>query len=370
MKRRAPSGARFPATPAGTTGCSWSADMQGTVIPMPAGRGAGANSSGVARDDEAFAVRARSLTKHYRHPWTLRVVRGLEGLDLAVRRGEVFGYLGPNGAGKTTTLKLLCGLHRPTAGDAWLFGVPIRDPASRRRIGFLPEHPYFYDHLSGVEYLEFAARLSGLAAREAQRRARHWIGRVGLGASASRSLRKYSKGMLQRIGLAAALVHDPDLLILDEPMSGLDPFGRRDVRDLILEQRERGVTVLFSSHILPDVEMICDRVAILLAGRLERVATVGEIVAGGAHAVEIRCAGVHLVSVPPAWQEIVGRREHPHETVFMVQDETRTTEVLAWLLGQGIEVRAVTPHRPSLEEMFMAAAERARLGSQVREARP
>src|SRR5262245_8598551 len=178
------------------------------------------------------AVRARGLGKFYRHPWTGRLVSGVEDLNLEVVRGEVMGCLGPNGAGKTTTLKLLTGLLKPTTGNAWIFGVPITAAESRRRLGFLPEQPYFYEYLTGVEYLEFAGRLSGLHAHHAHARARHWIGRVGLGGREHLVLRKYSKGMLQRIGLAAALIHDPELLILDEPMSGLDPFGRRDVRDL------------------------------------------------------------------------------------------------------------------------------------------
>ncbi len=336
---------------------------QGTVIPMSAGGGAGPKSTGASAAPAGLAVRTVGLSKHYRHPWTMQVVKGLDGLDLEVQRGEVFGYLGPNGAGKTTTLKLLCGLHRPTSGEGWLFDVPITEEASRRRMGFLPEHPYFYDHLNGVEYLEFAARLSGLHAEDARRRARHWIERVGLGGKEKVSLRKYSKGMLQRIGLAAALVHDPELLILDEPMSGLDPFGRRDVRDLILEQRERGVTVLFSSHILPDVEMICDRVAILLGGRLHRVATVGEIVQASAQTVEIRCTGVTMLVVPPEWQDIVSRREHPHETAFVLADDARTTQVLQWLTSKGVQIRAVTPHRPTLEELFMEAAAHASFGA-------
>ncbi|MEO5617589.1 MAG: ABC transporter ATP-binding protein, partial [Candidatus Eisenbacteria bacterium] len=174
------------------------------------------DQSGAAPADEC-AVRAAGLSKHYLNPWTLQRAVGLDGLNLDVRRGEVIGLLGPNGAGKTTTLKLLTGLIKPTAGRAWLFGVPIEETRSRRRLGFLPEQPYFYDYLSGREYLELAAGLSGLASAEAARRASHWLGRVGLGERPGLRLRKYSKGMLQRLGLAAALVHEPDLLILDEP---------------------------------------------------------------------------------------------------------------------------------------------------------
>jgi ABC-2 type transport system ATP-binding protein len=337
--------------------------MQGSIVALPTRVGGGRESATRGLAGDLPAVRTQGLTKHYRHPWTLQILRGLENLDLEVRRGEVFGYLGPNGAGKTTTLKLLTGLHRPTRGEAWIFGHSIESHESRRRLGFLPEQPYFYDYLNGIEYLEFAGQLSGLAAQEAHERAKHWLGRVGLGEKPKVRLRKYSKGMLQRLGLAAALVHEPELLILDEPMSGLDPFGRRDVRDLILEQRERGATVLFSSHILPDVEMICDRVGILLGGTLTRVATVGELVSGHRHHMEVRCTGVTTHLLPADLAPIVERREHAHETMFILSDVDRTPELLRWLVAQGIQVRAMTPHRPTLEELFMEAAESARLGA-------
>lgn len=312
-----------------------------------------------ALPDPSSAVCIRQLTKRYRNPWTLRVSRGLESLDLDVRRGEVFGYLGPNGAGKTTTLKILTGLLKPSHGQAWLLGRSLDLVGSRRNLGFLPEQPYFYDYLNGVEYLEFVAQLSGMQAQPARRASKHWLGRVGLGEREKLVLRKYSKGMLQRLGLAAALVHEPELLILDEPMSGLDPFGRRDVRDLILEQRERGATVMFSSHILPDVELLCDRVAILLQGRLERVATVGELVNGGGGRVEIRVAGAPLLELPGGFAQVLERETRGGETVFTLSDASRIQELLALLVQSRIEVREVTPHRNTLEELFMAAAEKA-----------
>lgn len=303
------------------------------------------------------AVRIDGLTKVYRHPWTLRTVVGLEPLHLEVQRGEVFGYLGPNGAGKTTTLKILTGLLKPTSGSATLLGESIEQVRSRARLGFLPEQPYFFDHLNGIEYLEFAARLSGFASREATRAAKEWFSRVGLSGRERLALRKFSKGMLQRLGLAAALVHGPEVVILDEPMSGLDPFGRRDVRDLILEQRQRGVTVLFSSHILPDVELLCDRVAILLKGRLERVATVSELTEQAGGRVEIRCAAGTMVEWPAEWRGAIERREGPGETVFALTEPAHLQAMIARLVQQGVEVRAVTPHRRSLEELFIAAAQ-------------
>ena len=306
--------------------------------------------------DPSFAVHLQGLSKHYVHPWTRKVTRGLEALDLAIPRGEVLGLLGPNGAGKTTTLKLLTGLLRPTSGRAWLFGEPVERTSSRRALGFLPEQPYFYDYLNGLEYLELSGRLSGLDARTARDRARTWLGRVGLDDRPRLVLRKYSKGMLQRLGLAAALVHAPALLVLDEPMSGLDPFGRREVRDLIHEQRERGVTVLFSSHILPDVEMLCDRVAILLGGRLTRVASLGEVMEGGSAAVEIRCVGAPLLEVPPALAGCIERHQRAGETVLRLADDGRLNETLAWLVRANVVVRAVTPQRHSLEALLLETA--------------
>jgi ABC-2 type transport system ATP-binding protein len=308
-------------------------------------------------EDASSAVTAVGLSKHYVHPWTLKTARALDDLTLDVRRGEVLGLLGPNGAGKTTTLKLLTGLLKPTRGQAWLMGISIEDPRSRKSLGFLPEQPYFYDYLNGEEYLELAAGLSGLSGTDATTRARHWLGRVGLGDRPRLVLRKYSKGMLQRLGLAAALVHEPELLILDEPMSGLDPFGRRDVRELIHEQRERGTTVLFSSHILPDVEMLCDRVAIILKGRLQRVGTVADLVRGGGHAVDIRCVGKPLLEVPARWDGVLSRLERAGETTLQLRDEGLLQEVLAWLLESRVIIHAVTPQRPGLEDLFIAAAE-------------
>ncbi len=307
-----------------------------------------------ARAEEA--VRVEGLSKVYRSNWSRKTTRGLDDLNLVVRRGEVFGYLGPNGAGKTTTLKILAGLLKPTHGRAWLLGTPIERIESRRSLGFLPEQPYFYDYLTGPEYLEFVARLSGLSGREGTRAARQWFGRVGLGERPRLVLRKYSKGMLQRLGLAAALVHAPQLVILDEPMSGLDPFGRRDVRDLILEQRERGVTVMFSSHILPDVELLCDRVAIVLNGRLERLATVGELVNGQAASIEVRVADCPVLELPAGWSGCFSLARRTGESVITLTDESRLQPLLALLVQQRVEVRAVTPQRGTLEELFMAAA--------------
>lgn len=310
----------------------------------------------VVPDTASLVIRVHGLGKQYRNPWTLRTVDGLKDVSFEVGRGEVVGLLGPNGAGKTTTLKLLTGLLKPSAGDAFIFDEPVTAVRSRRRLGFLPEQPYFYDYLTGLEYVELAARLSGVSGHEAASRAREWVGRVGLGDRPRLLLCKYSKGMLQRLGLAAALVHEPELLILDEPMSGLDPFGRRDVRELISEQRARGTTILFSSHILPDVEMLCDRVVVLLGGRLVRTATLNDLMEHGAHGVEIRCVGSPLLEIPVAWRDQLTRVEHADGTAFHLNDTQLVNEVVSWLLRSGIGLRAVTPQRTSLEELFLATA--------------
>ena len=328
-----------------------------TTRPAEVWPGTGRKAADPNPMDANLAICVRGLAKHYRSPWTLRVARGLEGLDLDVERGQVLGLLGPNGAGKTTTLKLLTGLLKPSRGNAWLLGVPIAEPRSRRTLGFLPEQPYFYDYLTGVEYLELAGGLSGLPGFESHERARHWLGRVGLGDRPRLLLRKYSKGMLQRLGLAAALVHDPQILILDEPMSGLDPYGRRDVRELILEQHARGVTVLFSSHILPDVESVADRVAILHRGRLVRAVEPRDLSAGAARRVIIRCEGAPILEIPPAWRGRVARLPGGSDSEFEVSGTLEINSVLDWLVRSGVKIRAVTPQGTGLEEIFLSATE-------------
>ena len=225
------------------------------------------------------AIRTTQLGKTYRVGFFMRRVEGLRDLDLEVNQGEAFGFVGPNGAGKTTTIKILMGLHRATSGHAELFGVPVDDARGRSRVGFLPERPYFYEHLTAREVLHFYGQLFEMDPGLREMRVEMLLERVQLQRFADVTLAKYSKGMLQRVGLCQALLHDPDLIVLDEPMSGLDPVGRALVRDLILEQRDAGKTVFFSSHILSDVEAICDRVAILVGGELRECGKLSDVVA-------------------------------------------------------------------------------------------
>lgn len=226
-------------------------------------------------------VRTERLTKDFLTGfWRPRPTRALDELSLAVPQGEVFGLLGPNGAGKTTTLKLLMDLLRPTSGRAELFGMDVRNPESRRRVGFAPEQPYFYDHLSANELVQYFAGLSGLHGADRIAKADAALERTGIrGDERRKPLRQFSKGMMQRVGLAQAIVHEPELIVLDEPMSGLDPIGRRDVREMILALRNEGRTILFSSHILSDAEQLCSRVGIMARGRLAKIGPLAELTA-------------------------------------------------------------------------------------------
>jgi ABC-2 type transport system ATP-binding protein len=234
------------------------------------------------------AIEIENLTKDYPFGFLhLKKRRSLEGLTMRVEQGEIFGFLGPNGAGKSTTIKLLIGLIFPTMGTARILGKPISDVSMHQRIGYLPEQPYFYDYLTAAELLDYFARVHGLS--DADRRERVWrmLKKVGLETAGKIQLRKYSKGMLQRVGLAQAILHDPEVVILDEPMSGLDPVGRREVRDIILELKRDGKTVLFSTHILPDAEMLCDRVGVIVGGKLRGVGAPDQIVGMKSAGMEI-----------------------------------------------------------------------------------
>src|SRR6202521_6423435 len=227
----------------------------------------------------APAIQTENLTKDYPCGLlNLKTKRSLEALTMQVETGEVFGFLGPNGAGKSTTIKLLVGLLFPTSGDAHILGKPISDIEMHREIGYLPEQPYFYDYLTAAEVLDYFARFHDLTAADRRERIERMLKKVGLETAGKIQLRKYSKGMLQRVGLAQAILHDPKVVILDEPMSGLDPVGRREVRDIILELKRDGKTVMFSTHILTDAETLCDRVGVIVGGKLRGVGAPGQLV--------------------------------------------------------------------------------------------
>jgi ABC-2 type transport system ATP-binding protein len=303
-------------------------------------------------------IQLESLTKDYTVGfWRPRPYRALDGLTLEVQRGEVFGCLGPNGAGKTTTLKLLMGLVFPTTGDARILGRPIHDVAMRRRIGFLPENPVFYDYLTGEELLAYFGQLCGASGRDARARAAVLLDRVGIGAERRLAVRRYSKGMVQRLGVAQALVNDPEVVFLDEPMSGLDPLGRRDVRALILQLRDEGRTIFFSSHILPDAETLCSRVAILAAGRLQAIGGMHELVQ-----ISVRGWDLLLDDVPPSLREALGR---DHQVTMVGQSRCQVhlaapaapEAILPAIAAAGVRVLALTAVRETLEDVFVKHVE-------------
>jgi len=300
-------------------------------------------------------IEIQGLRKAFRGHLGIGRRAAVDGLDLSVKQGEIFGLLGPNGAGKTTTLKMMLALLRPDEGEVRLFGRQPTDVAARRRLGFLPENPYFYDYLTAVEFLDLYGRLHGLDAADRKRRIVTAIERVGLSGSEGTPLRKFSKGMTQRLGLAQAIQHDPELVILDEPMSGLDPIGRRDVRDLILAQRAAGRTVFFSSHILQDAEMLCDRVAIVFKGKLRSVGKLDELVAREAKWIEVSVRGALPADLPG------DRTTVPDGTTLLRVDGVPSlTKVLAAVPAAGGEVLSVWPRRESLEDLFLREIGRAK----------
>jgi ABC-2 type transport system ATP-binding protein len=302
------------------------------------------------------ALRTENLGKTYRLGLRLRSVTALDGLSLGVEEGSIFGFVGPNGAGKSTTIKILVGLIAPSRGGATIFGRPISDPTSRRVVGYLPENPAFHEFLRPLEVLELLGKLSGLAGRELRRRANEVLERVGLSHARDLTVRKFSKGMVQRLGLAQAVLHDPPLLILDEPMSGLDPIGRKDVRDLLVDLRRRGKTLFFSTHILNDVETICDRVGMVLKGRLVAEGSLGALLDGSVKSVELRCAALaeeHFAALRAA--ALDGSRG-PDDWTFSFADLAGANQAAGRVLSLGGRVLSLTPLRETLEQSFVRLA--------------
>jgi ABC-2 type transport system ATP-binding protein len=300
------------------------------------------------------AVNIADLTKDFPIGfWKRRLTRALDGLNLTVNPGEVFGFLGPNGAGKTTTLKLLMNLIRPTSGSVHILGEPVDSVAMRRRIGYLPEHPYFYDYLTPEELLTYVGRLFGIRQPALGKRVADLLELVGLSGSRGLQLRKFSKGMVQRIGIAQAIINDPEVVFLDEPMSGLDPLGRRDVRNVIESLKSRAVTVFFSSHILPDVEALCDRVAIMHKGKLRGTGTLKDI-------LEVSIQG-HEIILTRLESEVAAALKSVCDQAVLVGDRlclragtpAQMEAVLVRALKGGAELISVNPIRESLEDYFL-----------------
>jgi len=310
---------------------------------------------------EILAIRTENLTKEFKGGTLIRrrSIVALDGLNLHVSRGEIFGYLGPNGAGKTTTFKLLLGLIFPTVGDAWVLGKHIRDVRVRRHIGFLPEQPYFYDYLTAEEFLDFYAQLFGFDRKARKQRVSNLLSLVGLEEAASNQLRKFSRGMLQRIGIAQALINDPELVILDEPLSGLDPSGRKEIRDIIFHLKSEGRTVIFSSHILSDVEAICDGVGILVKGRLQTVEYLDRILDYEVESIEMTVSGLNgfdrenLQSLGCHVMHGESRTLITIPGVNLPKGEESIVQVFAFVRESGARLVSVKSRTQSLENLFM-----------------
>ena len=302
-------------------------------------------------------LRIKGLSKEYRLGLRRQRVIALDHLDLEIEEGEIFGFLGPNGSGKTTTIKLLLGLLHPTAGNAWILGRSIDEVEVKQDVGYLPESPFFYEYLTAEEFLKFYGQLFGLSGKGLAKKVDELLELVSMAHARCLPLRKFSKGMLQRVGIAQALINDPKLVILDEPMSGLDPIGRRDVRDIILRLRDGGKTIFFSSHILPDVEMICDRIAILVKGQLRAVGVVQDLVG----TTSVTSIEIIVEAFPEeADSEVTSRGgiviRRGRQTLIEINDQHSADDVLDLIRRHRGRLISFVPHKRSLEDLFLAEA--------------
>ena len=304
-------------------------------------------------------VETQALSKTYKLGFFMnRTVRALQGLDLRLEPGEVYGLLGPNGAGKSTTIKILMNLVRPSSGTARIFGLPPEDVATRRLVGFLPENPAPYEYLTGREFVRLAGQLLGLSGHELDQQVTRVLGLVELGKAEKLQIRRYSKGMVQRVALAQALVSRPKLLILDEPTSGLDPLGRRQMRDLILEERQRGTTILFCTHIIPDVEALCDRVAVLVGGKRVREGSVQSLLAQETPIMEAVFEGI--TSERMATLGVATQSVHELGGRLVVQvDDSKSQTLIGAVMAAGGRVVRLQAARFTLEDLFMSTLQQA-----------
>jgi ABC-2 type transport system ATP-binding protein len=303
-----------------------------------------------SKPEKTPVVETLELKKSYRTGfWMNQKVTSLKGCSLTVYQGETFGLLGPNGAGKTTLLKTLLGIIRPSAGRGMLLGKPLGDRGTKQRVGYLPENPYFYDYLTGWEFLEFIAGVFQIPAAVRRQRIPQLLDQVGLAQSAARKkqMRRYSKGMLQRVGMAQALINDPDLVFLDEPMSGLDPLGRYQIREIILSLRDQGKTIFFNSHVLSDVELICDRVGILAQGDLICIGSLDQLL-GTTNAYQVKGEGATPEALAQWVQDLEFQGDRWHG-----QLKGDPEEFLPVLSKMGGRLTGMKLARQSLEEFFI-----------------
>ena len=312
----------------------------------------------------AIPIEAQGLRKVYRAGWGGRSIAALDGLDLSVQPGEVFGLLGPNGAGKTTTVKILLGLTRPTAGSARIFGRPSSDPASRRRVGYLPEGHRFPGYLTARQTLSIFGRMSGVDGPALERRVPELLERVRLTDWTDVRVKKFSKGMTQRLGLAAALVHDPDVLLLDEPTDGVDPVGRREIRDLLQEQASQGKAILLNSHLLSEIERMCGRVAVLRAGRVAAQGSIEDLTAGGSH-YRLVASGVDE-RLLAAFRETGASVERINGHFDLkTRDLDHLNALVDRLRAGGGKLQELSPVRSSLEDVFVGLVRDGEAGTET-----
>lgn len=298
-------------------------------------------------------IETKHLTKVFRSGFLMKERKALLDLNLTVERGTAFGFLGPNGAGKTTTLKLLMGLIHPTSGEGFIFGKSIRDNTVKKKIGFLPESPYFYDYLTGREFLHFCGELFGMTQKALDHKIESLIELVQLQGAKKIQLRHYSKGMLQRIGLAQSLINDPDLVILDEPMSGLDPLGRKEVRDIILRLKEEGKTVFFSTHVLSDAEMICDQAGIIVNGQLRNVGALETLLNPKVKSIEVTLKGISEEKIQALKPIADSIRTGDDAYLITLTDEESLPKLINWTQKEKGEIVSIVPRKETLEDIFL-----------------
>ncbi len=303
-----------------------------------------------------FVLEVEGLRKVFHIGFFRKRVEAVNGTSFKVKRGEIFGLLGPNGAGKTTTIKAILRLIFPTEGEIRIFGRSADDREAAKRVGYMPENPYVYQYLKPLEFLDLCGRLVGIPKTDRRARSEEMIDKVGLRDAMDRPIGKFSKGMMQRIGLAQALLHDPELLVLDEPMSGLDPIGRKEVRDLLVEQRERGKTLLFTSHILSDVELLCDRVVIMQQGEITSEGQVHDLLETAGRQVEIRLSSASQAlkdSLSSRGTILDGGAGH---LTLRVEGQKAVDEVIRISNAAGARLDAMIPERQTLEKLFLKNA--------------
>jgi ABC-2 type transport system ATP-binding protein len=301
-------------------------------------------------------LEVEDLHKTFRIGFFRKRVEAVRGVSFSVKHGEVFGFIGPNGAGKTTSIKMILRLIYPDRGGVKLFGASAFDPAARRRLGYLPESPYIYTYLRPLEFLDLCGQLTGMPARKRRARARELLERLSLTDAIDRPVGRFSKGMMQRLGVCQALLHEPELLILDEPLSGLDPIGRKDIRDILLEQRTMGKTLLFTSHVMSDVEMLCDRIGLVQRGKLVAYGAIDELLRPEARRIEIELGGVGGELRGRLQAQATSVRDLHQRVVVVVEGDANVPQILKLALEGGAQVLAVIPHRETLEDLYLRKA--------------